>query len=591
MADVALLRSNQLPFLLLCPADAPPSIFLSAATLPWLCPCFHGDLAPAPTSDVPSPSRPAPPSPWFPPSSDQVSEFLDSKSEMDVDVDYNSLYSKQDFLQGEVLLSPDGTNLEYEQLLLITCKCMYFTVRSYMPSRVKQILPSFCKDMFCILDSLNFNSLIEDGSTMKLRIAKRCLIIFCALVTRHRKHTNNQMPHIVNCAIKISKQSIHLSGWRLVSPHFSSLLDSAIFLALALNEKDIEEWEEDTDEYMQKNLPSELDDISGWTEDLFTARKSAINLLGVIALSKGPPVASAASKRKKGDKNKGKSEMSSIGELLVIPFLSKFPIPSHGEDASLVAVQNYFGVLMAYGGLQDFLTEKKDLTITLIRNRILPLYSLDPCSPYLISTANWVIGQLAICLPEDMSSSIYQSLMKALTMEYVEDITCYPVCASASGAIVELIENSYVPPDWLILLQVNSYVPPDWLILLQVVLKRISTGDENESALLFKLLGTIVEGGQEKVLSHIPEIVSNIASTVMELLSPVPDPWPQVVVHLSSVWSIFWYFVMMTGGRNTGRVGVIKNREKYKRRVIKNREKHKGSFETIHVLLRAFCYV
>ncbi|ONM52720.1 ARM repeat superfamily protein [Zea mays] len=91
----------------------------------------------------------------------------------------------------KVLLSPDGTNLEYEQLLLITCKCMYFTVRSYMPSRVKQILPSFCKDMFRILDSLNFNSLIEDGSTMKLKIAKRCLIIFCALVTRHRKHTDN----------------------------------------------------------------------------------------------------------------------------------------------------------------------------------------------------------------------------------------------------------------------------------------------------------------------------------------------------------------------------------------------------------------
>ena len=38
--------------------------------------------------------------------------------------------------------------------------------------------------------------------------------------------------------------------------------------------------------------------------------------------------------------------------------------------------------------------------------------------------------------------------------------------------------------------------------------------------------------------------------------------------------------VMMTGGRNTWLVGVIKNREK-----------HKGSFETIHVLLGAFCYV
>ncbi|KAF8644970.1 hypothetical protein HU200_066275 [Digitaria exilis] len=438
----------------------------------------------------------------------------------------------------KVLLSPDGAKFEYEQLLLITCKCVYFTVRSYMPSTVKQILPSFCKDIFRVLDSLDFNSLLEDGSMIRHKIAKRCLIIFCALVTRHRKHADAQMPHIVNCAIKISKQSNNLSklgslpnrifslafdvisrvletgpGWRLVSPHFSSLLDSAIFPALSLNEKDIAEWEEDTEEYMQKNLPSELDEISGWTEDLFTARKSAINLLGVIALSKGPPVASAASKRKKGDKRK--SERSSIGELLVIPFLSKFPIPSHGEDASSTGVRNYFGVLMAYGGLQDFLTEKKDLSVTVIRNRILPLYSLDPCSPYLISTANWAIGQLAICLPEAMSTSIYNSLMKALSMEDVEDITCYPVCASASGAIAELIEN--------------SYAPPDWLVLLQAIVKRISTGDENESALLFKLLGTIVEGGQEKVLPHIPEIVSNIANTVMKLLPPVPDPWSQVV--------------------------------------------------------------
>lgn len=29
-----------------------------------------------------------------------------------------------------------------------------------------------------------------------------------------------------------------------------------------------------------------LQEISAWTEDLFTARKSAVNLLGVIALSK-----------------------------------------------------------------------------------------------------------------------------------------------------------------------------------------------------------------------------------------------------------------------------------------------------------------
>ena len=62
-------------------------------------------------------------------------------------------------------------------------------VRSYMPSGVKQILPSLCKDMFCVLDSLDFNS-PEDSATRRLKIAKRCLIIFCTLVTRHRKHAD-----------------------------------------------------------------------------------------------------------------------------------------------------------------------------------------------------------------------------------------------------------------------------------------------------------------------------------------------------------------------------------------------------------------
>jgi len=70
------------------------------------------------------------------------------------------------------------------------------------------------------------------------------------------------------------------------------------------------EWEEDADEYIRKNLPSDIvwtwfflllfyiiccdfwlefyvqDEICGWREDLFTSRKSAVNLLGVISMSK-----------------------------------------------------------------------------------------------------------------------------------------------------------------------------------------------------------------------------------------------------------------------------------------------------------------
>lgn len=136
-------------------------------------------------------------------------------------------------------------------------------------------------------------------------------------------------------------------------------------------------------------------------------------------------------------------------------------------------------------------------------------------------------------------------------MEDFDELSCYPVRASASGAIAELIEvrvyvmlsmdftchlevGTMLVCHWdisLCLMQ-NGYAPPDWLVLLQVVMKRISVEDENESTLLFQLLGTIIESGQEKVLPHIPEIVSNIANTIMKLLPPVPDPWPQVIAHL-----------------------------------------------------------
>ncbi|XP_020101763.1 uncharacterized protein LOC109719467 isoform X2 [Ananas comosus] len=436
----------------------------------------------------------------------------------------------------------DKLQVEYDQILLIICKCMYFAVRSYMPSALIPILPPFCHDLFRIMNSLSLNGASsDDGYVMRLKTAKRSLIIFCSLVTRHRKHADKLMPSIVDCALKIAKQSANISkldslserivslafdvishvletgpGWRLVSSHFSSLLDSAIFPALTLNQKDISEWEEDHDEYMRKNLPSELDEISGWAEDLFTARKSAINLLGVIALSKGPPVVSAVSKRKKGDKSKGKQQQSSIGELLVIPFLSKFPIPSDGEDISSKTVQDYYGVLMAYGGLQDFLRERSsDYTTTLVRIRVLPLYSLHQCAPYLIASANWILGELVSCLPEAMSADIYNSLTKALSTPDIGDISCYPVRASAAGAISELLEN--------------DYFPPDWLSLLGVLVNRIGEGDENESSLLFHLLGAIVKSGEEKVAAHIPDIITSIAGAISKQLPPIPEPWPQVV--------------------------------------------------------------
>lgn len=58
-----------------------------------------------------------------------------------------------------------------------------------MPSALGPLLPSFCGDLIGILDSLNLNSTnVEDEYLLRLKAGKRSLLVFCALVTRHRKH-------------------------------------------------------------------------------------------------------------------------------------------------------------------------------------------------------------------------------------------------------------------------------------------------------------------------------------------------------------------------------------------------------------------
>ncbi|QCD80116.1 Armadillo-type fold [Vigna unguiculata] len=440
---------------------------------------------------------------------------------------------------------------ETEKVLLTICKCLHFAMKSYMPSTLAPLLPSFCRDLMSILSSLSFDGAVnqEDEYLTRLKTGKRSLLIFSALVTRHRKHSDKLMPEIINCVLNIVKFSKNTSrlpflserlmslgfdvisniletgpGWRLVSPHFTTLLESAIFPALVLNEKDMSEWEEDPDEYIRKNLPSDIDEICGWREDLFTARKSAVNLLGVISMSKGPPMEtatdslSASSKRKKGQKNKKSNQRRSMGELLVLPFLSKFPIPS-ASDLSQKILNNYFGVLMAYGGLQDFLREQEpEFVTTLVRTRILPLYTVAVSIPYLVASANWILGELGSCLPEEMCTDVYSQLLMALVMPDRQEPSCYPVRVSAAGAISTLLDNDYMPPDFLPLLQV---------IVGSIAKDEIES--ESECSILFQLLSSIMEAGDEKVAVHIPHIVSSIVGSVSKWLTVNAEPWPQVV--------------------------------------------------------------
>lgn len=436
--------------------------------------------------------------------------------------------------------------VETGRVLLTLCKCFHLAVRSHMPSALIPFLASWNQDFLALLDSITLDNPIEEAEQFRFKLGKRCLQIFSTLVTRHRKHTDKFMPSMITSTLVIIKQSplndkyhalqervISLAfdviscvletgpGWRLVAPHFSSLLETAIFPALRMNEKDMAEWEQDTDEYLRKNLPSDLDETSGWKDDLYTPRKSALNLLGVIASSKGPPMAGTSNKivstkRKKGGKNRqGREGQGSAGELLVIPFLSKFIFPPDGSSASTDVVMNYYGVLLGYGSLQEFFkVQGPEHVSLLLRTRVLPLYSMASPSPYLIANANWLLGELAVCLPEELNEEIYNSLLKALVVPDVGNVSWRPARASAAGAFAALLQV--------------EYTPTEWLNFLQILVSGMSK-EKEEACLSLQLLATAAEVGEEKVTCHVPAITSAIKGEILKHIPPVPKPWPQVV--------------------------------------------------------------
>ena len=77
----------------------------------------------------------------------------------------------------------------------------------------------------------------------------------------------------------------------------------------------------------------------------------------------------------------------------------------------------------------------------------------------------------------------------------------------------------------------NDYLPPEWLPILQVVVGGIGDEDE-ENSVLFQLLSTVVEAGNENVAVHLPHIISLLVGQISKSIPPNPEPWPQVCVDL-----------------------------------------------------------
>lgn len=54
----------------------------------------------------------------------------------------------------------------------------------------------------------------------------------------------------------------------------------------------------------------------------------------------------------------------------------------------------------SFNAIQFLREQQPAYATTLVQTRLLPLYKLSVSLPYLVATANWVLGELASCLPE-----------------------------------------------------------------------------------------------------------------------------------------------------------------------------------------------
>lgn len=149
-----------------------------------------------------------------------------------------------------------------------------------------------------------------------------------------------------------------------------------------------------------------------------------------------------------------------------------------------------------------------------------------------------------------MNGDIYSSLLKGLVMPKYDEISSYPVCVSAAGAVTNLLEVGCAVIDSvfetcicfqaiLMLIMQSEYLPPEWLPVLQVVLSGFGQVDEIDCILL-KLLSTIVEAGNENVAVHVPHVVSMLTDIISKNIPPFPQPWPQVCflsVHTKTMLS------------------------------------------------------
>jgi hypothetical protein len=71
--------------------------------------------------------------------------------------------------------------------------------------------------------------------------------------------------------------------------------------------------------------------------------------------------------------------------------------------------------------MQFLKTQDTEIVAALLQTRIFPLYAMVVPSPYVLANSNWLLGELASCLPEVENPS-FKRLWKHPSQEQLENL-------------------------------------------------------------------------------------------------------------------------------------------------------------------------
>ena len=342
------------------------------------------------------------------------------------------------------------------------------------------------------------------------------------------------------CFDLLARVSETAAGFRLLAPDFGRLLETAVFPALCASPEDETDWDEDEEEYLQKNLPTDADDPTGFNEELYAPRQSAANLLGLLAergSSGGAPGDDKSDKNDKGKRKKGGAKSksgarrpsSSPGDV-TLRFLERFAVPTPSAD--IRASSSYYGALVAYGALAGWLggNAPSGTVNTLARQRVLP--ALEPgaigestLAVMIRANACWALGELAAteALPETLA---HAALLRQLTDPAGADAPA--LRSAAASATAAAIRASCWPEDWTPLLSAAASAASGMMTV------GGGGGDDENDASRLRLRLRLIAVAAEAAPEHcgVAAVASPLAASLARAASSRTPPPPATLPPL-----------------------------------------------------------